>query len=150
MVHGSVQEMHVITAGSNLLAVGTITISTAGVPATVYTQIGPGTNQSLNTARMVPANKVLLITLFSCSGGAAAGGKSADIRLRSTNHNRLLTPRLFHFIDNALIFNSSAFRPYEKPIVVPSLAIVKCTAYTTVAGADVQASWEGYIIDTPV
>lgn len=145
-----VQEIHTVTAGSNLLAVGTITISTAAVPATVYTQIGPGTNQSLNTARMVPAGMVLLITAFNCSGGAAAGGKSADIRLRSTSHGRLSTPRLFHFLDNALIFNSTASKTYEKPLVIPSLAIVKCTSYASAGGADVQASWEGFLINNPV
>jgi len=145
-----VQEMHVVSAGTNLLAVGTISLSKAAVPATIYTQIQLGTNQSLNTARMVPANKVLLITSFGCSGGAAAGGKSADVRLRATSHGRLLTPRLFHFIDNAFIFNSAALRTYEKPIVLPSLAIVKCTAYATAGGADVQASWEGFLINTPV
>lgn len=145
-----VQEIHALTTGTNLLAVGTITISKAGVPATVYTQIQPGTNQSLNTARMVPANMVLLITAFNCTGGAAVGGKVADIRLRATSHERLLIPRIFHFIDNALLFNSSASRIYEKPIVVPSLSIVKCTSYATVGGADVQASWEGFLINTPL
>lgn len=145
-----VQEMHVITAGSNLLAVGTITISAAGAPATVYTQIQPQTNQSLNTARMVPAGKLLIIEYFNASGGAAAGGKSADIRLRATSHGALLTPRLFHFIDNFLAFNSGTAREYEKtPIFVPAFGIVKCTAYATSGGADVQASWGGKLIPTP-
>lgn len=144
-----VQEIHTITAGSNLLAVGTITISTAGVPATVYTQIQPGTNQSLNTARMVPAGKTLLITDFNASSGAAAGGKSADIRLRVTSHEGSITPRIFHFADNFLGFSSGTDRKYSSPVLVPSLSIVKCTSYTTAGGSDVQASWEGFLINNP-
>lgn len=144
-----VQELHVVSAGTNLLAVGTITISKAGAPATVYTQISPGTNASLNTARMVPVNKVLLITGFNATGGAAAGGKSADARLRATVHHGTLLARLFQFQDNILVFNSGQVRPYEKPIVVPAFGIVKITSYAAGAGADVQAGWEGFLVDTP-
>lgn len=146
-----VQEMHVMQAGTNFLAVGTITISKAATPAQIYTQIQPGTNRALNTARMVPAGKVLLLDSFNVSGGAAAGGKSADIRLRTTAVHGLLLPRLFQFQDNYLAFNSGTSRRYdENPIVVPSLAIVKCTAYATSGGADVQASWTGKLMDNPI
>lgn len=145
-----VQEIHGITTGSNLLSEGIITISKLGDADTVYTQIQPQTNQSLNTARMVPASHVLVVRTFNGSSGTAAGGKSADIRLRVTNHGFNLTPRVFHFVDNFLSFNSSTSRTYPDSIIVPELSIVKCTSYTTVAGADVQASWEGVLVPTPV
>lgn len=144
-----VQEIHAITTGSNLLAVGTITIASSTTPANIYTQIQPGTNQSLNTSRMVPNGKILLITQFNASGGAASGGRSADIRLRITSHHGTLTPRLFHFVDDVLVFNSGTHRIYDYPIILPSFGIVKCTSYTSVAGADVQASWQGILINTP-
>lgn len=146
-----VQEMHVTAAGTNLLAVGTITISKAATPAQIYTQIQPQTNQSLTTARMVPAGKTLIIDSFNVSGGAAAGGKSADIRLRITAHHGVLMPGLFQFKDNYLAFNSGTSRRYDdNPLLAPSLAIVKCTAYATAGGADVQASWTGKLVDNPV
>ncbi len=145
-----VQEMHVTSAGSNLLAVGTITISTAGVPATVYTQIQPQTNQSLSTARMVPASKVLLIEQWNASAGNATKVEAADLRLRATSHHGVLLPRLFQFLDNFQSFNTASQRPYIHPLVIPAFAIVKCTAYATVAGSNVQASWEGILINTPV
>jgi len=146
-----VQELHVISAGTNDLTVGTITISKAATPAQVYTQIQPATNQALNTARMVPAGKTLLIDSFNVSGGAAAGGKSADIRLRITADHGTLLPRLFQFKDNFLAFNSGTSRRYDdNPLLAPSLAIVKCTAYATSGGADVQASWTGKLVDNPV
>lgn len=144
-----VQELHTLTTGSNLLSVGTITISTFGAPASIYTQIQPQTNQSLNTARMVPAGMLLLITAFHASNGSSAGAQSMDIRLRSTNHVGLLTPRLFHFIDNFMSFNSSSDRNYTQPIIVPSLGIVKCTAYANGGGSDVQSSWEGVLLPNP-
>lgn len=145
-----VQEMHVISAGTNLLAVGTITISKAGAPATVYTQIQPQTNQSLNTARMVPAGKVLLIEQWNASAGNATKVEAVDIRIRSTSHHGLLLSRLFQFLDNFQSFNSATERPYVHPLEIPALAIVKCTAYATVAGSNVQASWEGILVNTPV
>lgn len=146
-----VQRMHVIQTGINLFAAGTITISKAATPAQVYDQIQPGTNQSLNTSRMVPAGKTLLIDSFNVSGGAAAGGKSADIRLMITSVHGILYPRLFQFQDNFLSFNSGTARRYdENPITAPSFAIVKCTAYALVGGSDVQASWTGKLINNPV
>lgn len=145
-----VQQMHVTQAGTGLLAAGIIRIRSVTTPANIYTQIEANTNQSLNTARMVPAGKALVIRMFNAAAGAAAGGKSADIRLRATSHGFLLTPRLFHFIDNFLGFNSATNRLYPDSIVIPPLAIVKCTSYATVGGADVQASWEGVLIQTPV
>ncbi len=144
-----VQEIHAFTVGSNGVAVGTITIFQSGAPATVYTQISPGFNRSLNTARMVPANKVLLIRSWSCSGGAAAGGKTADIRLRITSHHGSLIARVFQGQDNFIIFNTGIFKTFEPPIVVPAFGIVKCTSYATVGGADVQASWFGILLTAP-
>lgn len=144
-----VQESHAISVGTNLLTVGTITISKIGDPNTVYTQIPSGVNQSLNTARMVPINKILLITAFSATGGASAGGKSADVRLRITAHHGMLLPRIFQFQDNILVFNSGQIKYYEKPIAVPALGMAKITSYATVGGADVQAGWEGFLVDIP-
>lgn len=149
-----VQEIHTLTAGSNLLAVGTITIFKTGFPATVYNLILPGTNMSLSTARMVPAGKVLLLLNFQSSSGAAAGGKSSDVRLRATVHPlpyidgvAMLAPRLFHFLDNGMLFNSTAQHPFLMPRSIPAFAIVKCTAYSTSAGSDVSASWEGLLVN---
>lgn len=145
-----VQDIHTIAVGTNLAAVGTISISPSGVPATVYSTITPGMNRSLNSARMVPAGKTLIIRTFNASGGASAGGKSADIRLRSTSHHGLILPvspnPVFVLEDNFLSFNSGTSRIYDVPVMIPSFAIVKCTAFATTGGADVQASWLGVLV----
>lgn len=144
-----VQEIHPRTAGSNLLAVGTITIFSTATPANIYNQIQPGTNQSLNTARMVPAGKTLIITGYYASAGNATKVESVELRLRATSHGGQFLSRLFHFIDNFLSFNSTTDRNYTQPIVVPSLAIVKVTSYASVAGSNVQATWEGILVPSP-
>lgn len=150
-----VQDIHTLTVGTNLAAVGTISISQFGAPTTVYSTITPGMNRALNSARMVPAGKVLIIRSFNMSGGAAAGGKSADIRLRSTSDHGAILPvspnPVFLVEDNFLSFNSGTSRIYgdNNPIIIPALAIVKCTAFASAAGSDVQASWRGILVPTP-
>lgn len=143
-----VQELHTITAGSNNLSIGTITIYKTGSALTVYNTIQPETNQSLNTARMVPAGKVCLLWKFNASAG---GGKAADIRIRATSHKGVLYPRLFHFKDNVMLLDNGTDRDYRTPRVFPAFTIIKVTAYSVAAvgGANVQASWEGLLIDTP-
>lgn len=143
-----VQDIHSATAGSNLLAIGSITIFKTGFPSTIYNQILPGTNQSLNTSRMVPAGKVLLITQFNVSGGSSIT-RTADVRMRATSHDGILQPRLFHFIDDFIVVNNSTNRRYDYPPVIPSFGIVKCTSYTATGGIDIQSSWQGLLINTP-
>ena len=143
-----VQEIHSLTTGTNLLAVGTITIYKTGSAATIYNQIQPGTNVSLNTARMVPAGKVCLLWSFYTSSG---GGKAADVRIRTTSVHGILTPRIFQFKDNAIMLDNAVDRIYRTPRVFPAFSIIKVTAYAIAAtgGANVQASWEGLLIDIP-
>jgi len=143
-----VQEIHVKTAGSNLLAVGTITIYKLGSASTIYNQILPQTNISLNTARMVPSNKICLIWTFNSSAG---GGKAADIRLRVTSHEGILYPKIFIFKDNMMMLDNANARIYRTPRVIPPLGIIKITAFavSAVGGANVQGSWEGILIDVP-
>lgn len=149
-----IQDIHTLTVGSNLAAVGTISISQQGAPAIVYSTITPGMNRALNSSKMVPAGKTLIIRAFNASGGAAAGGKSADIRLRTTSHHGLILPvspnPVFLINDNFLSFNSGSSRLYlETPIIIPSLAVVKCTAFSSAGGSDVQASWFGILVTNP-
>lgn len=145
-----VQEINVIDAGSNLLALGTITIFKTGTPTQIYSQIQSGTNQSLNASRMVPKGKILLITQFNCSGAASSASRFIDVRLRITSHGGTLLPKLFHFADNFFVSNNGTNRRYDYPLVVPSLGIVKCTSYVSVSGGDVQTSWQGILVNTPI
>lgn len=145
-----VNEMHAVTVGSTGAAVGTITITPVATPGTVYNQIDPNNNVDLSSQFMIPTGKIFIVEAFSASGGAAAGGKSADIRLRGTaEEGLLLSTNLFVSVDNILIFNSGVAKVFPIPFIFPALSIVKCTAFDTVGGADVQAAYQGILVPTP-
>jgi len=148
-----INDIYVITAGATKAAVGTITIFPVGVPATVYTQIDIGKTRHVNTSKMVPTGKVLLIEEFDAAG-ASAGVQSVDVRLRVTSMHGILIPvtpptTIFISEDNALVFNSTTSASYLTPIIVPPLAIVKVSAYALGAGQDIQASWHGKLVIAP-
>jgi hypothetical protein len=143
-----VQELHAIQVGSGGVAAGNIIIYKFGAAATIYTQIPANTNMSLNTARMVPAGKVLLLQSWTATGGGK--DKEADIRLRITSDHGVVRPRVFIFHDNIMAFSSGVNVPYVNPIIIPAFAILKCTAYTTTVNATVQASWEGVLLPKPI
>lgn len=150
-----INDFYGLTAGATKAAVGTITIFPVGTPATVYTQIDPGKTRHINTARMVPANKSLLIESFDASGASAVGAQSVDVRLRITAHHGILIPvtppnTLFLSEDSILVFNTSESVSYVTPIVAPSLSIIKVSAFAIAPGQDIQASWHGKLVQAPV
>lgn len=150
-----VNDMYTQTVGTGGAgAAGTIIIYLLGSATTIYTQINIGHFRHSNTSRMVPAGKVLLLESLAVSGGASAGGKSAQINLRTTSHHGLLLPvspnPVWPKEAIILVFNSAQTIAFPTPIIVPSFALVKCTSFATGAGADVSANWYGKLVTTPV
>ena len=141
-----IQEICTASVGSNGVAVGTISIYKKGAASTVYNTISPGYNCSMNTSRMVPANNTLRIKSFSVSGADAATGQSINLLLRSTSDDAVLTSGIFHPIDSVLVYNSGIYREYFTSLTIPPFTIIKVTAYTSLVGQDVQASWEGILV----
>jgi hypothetical protein len=147
-----VNDIHALTAGATKAAIGAITIFPVGVPATVYTQIAAGQTHHLSSMRMVPAGKFLLIDWYQV---APASTGSGDIRLRSTSHfGELITvtppTTLFLTVDNFGLYQSGGYTAYPTPIIVPSLAIVKCSAFNTSGTPNVQCSWGGRFVSSPI
>lgn len=149
-----VNDMYAESVGTGGGAAGTIIIYRFGDATRIYTTINPGHFKHSNTARMVPAGSVLLIESFSASGGAAAGGKTAQVGLRATSHHGLLLPvspdPVWHKEAIILVFNSGLVIDFETPILIPALAVVKCTSFAVVAGADIAANWYGKLVMAPV
>lgn len=149
-----INEFYALSVGAARAAVGTITIYAFGAPATIYSQINPGHLKHSNTARMVPAGKVCLVESFAASGGAALANKTAQINFRATSHNGILLPvspnPVFHKKGIILVFNSGQVIKFETPVLVPPLAVIKCTSFATGAGADVAAAWYGKLVSAPV
>jgi hypothetical protein len=147
-----INDLHAETAGTGKSAAGTITMFPVGVPGTVYTQISTGQTRHLTTTRMVPARKVCLIDWFKVSPGSAGSG---DIRLRATEHHGMLitvTPptTIFNSEDNSGLFQTGIFTSYPIPIPIPSLAIIKCSAFNVSGTPNVQSSWGGRFVTSPV
>lgn len=149
-----VNDFYAESVGTAGGAVGNIIIYKFGAPATIYSQINPGHFKHSNTARMVPKDKVCLIESFVVSGGAAAGGKSAQINLKVTSHHGILfsvSPNpVFQKEAVILVFNSAQVIKFETPVLVPAFAVIKCTSYATVGGADIAANWYGKLVSAPV
>lgn len=149
-----INEFHAESVGTAGGAVGTIIIYKFGTPATIYSLINPGHFKHSNTARMVPKDKVCLIESYAVSGGAAAGGKSAQINLKVTSHHGILLPVSPNpvFLKEAviLVFNSAQVIKFETPVLVPAFAVIKCTSYTIIGGADITANWYGKLVSAPI
>lgn len=137
-----VQSMHTHEAGANKITSGTITISKAGAPATVYNQINAGGNMSLTGQIMVPANKTFYMTSWDCS---STDNTPTSIRLRGTSHLGVLLPGIFLFHDSVYLESSVLFNAFPVPLKFPALSIVKVSAIASIAGAKASCSFEGWI-----
>ena len=127
--------------GSNGAALGAITIFKKGAAATVYNQISVGGNKSLSAIYKVPAGKTYYMREWHCS---VTGNKSTSVRLRSTDWAGTLYAGVFLFKDSAYLESASFDRSFDPPIKIPSLSIVKASAWTTQNGASVQSAFNGW------
>lgn len=139
-----IQSIHAETVGTGGVAAGTISIYKTGAATTVYNVLAPGGNMSLNSARMVPLNKVLYITNFSIM---AADNTSVSVRCRATStFEDTVTPGYFFlFKDVSILQNSTREKTFKVPLKFPALSIVKWTAYATTNGASASVNYDGWI-----
>lgn len=139
-----VQRIHTIQIGSfGQTSAGDITIYQTGDAARVYNVIKAGGNISLNSTRMIPADKEFALTYVVVSG---ASNKPLSIRLRATcTDEAVLTPGIFLF--NEVFFVQDAGIPLIVPCPrrFPALTVVKGTAYSAQGGGDASISWGGWI-----
>lgn len=136
-----IQSIHAETVGTNGMAVGTITIFKTGTATTVYNQLNPGGNMSLNSGRMIPLGKTFYMTNLSVM---ATDNTSVSIRLRSTStfEDVLTTGNFFLFKDVSVLQNSSREKTFRVPLKFPALCIIKFTAYSTTNGATIAVNFD--------
>ena len=144
-----IQTMHAISVGSNGVSVGQISVRSKATPSNVYQVINSGGNMSLCINKMIPANKTFYLSQWY---GSASGKQPVTLRLRSTDHNNTLfiDPNpVFLFKDTASIENSSFSRSWtmNERIRIPSLSILKASAWTDQAGATVSVGFSGELKD---
>lgn len=138
------QSIHGETWGALGHADGTISIYRAGDATRVYNVISPGTNMSMNSARMIPAGKTFFMTNLSMS---AADNTSVFVRLRSTStfEHQLTAGLAFLFKGGAVLQNAPREKTFKIPKQFPALSIIKVTAFASSNGASASAEYDGWI-----
>lgn len=142
-----VQWAHARAVGANGVALGNISI-TDTTPTVAYEYIAAGGNQSLSGRVKVPVDKTGFVMGWQATGVT----KKIDIRLRATveRFDRSLLPGVFLFQDNLLLNDStSGWIPFDAPLKMPSLAVVKMSGISFVAGGDAGGAFTILLIDNP-
>lgn len=142
-----VQWTHARAVGANGVAVGNISISDT-TPTVVYEYILAGGNQSLSGRFKVPVDKTGFVMGWKSSGII----KEIDLRLRATveRFDRSLLPGVFLFQDAEVLNDStSGWMPFDAPLRMPSLAVVKISAISKAAGGDAGGAFTILLIDNP-
>lgn len=145
-----VQYIHSNTVGTTGAAIGDISIQSVG-GATTYNVISAGGNMSLSSARMVPANKYLMLTGWHYAVATRDSKVNLiSIRLRSTDIDGELKPNIFIFKDiGQASTGQSHERQFSVPLRIPPLSIVKISAWSVGSSGlpNVSAGFEGYLIN---
>lgn len=139
-----VQCMHILTAGTNRAAVGTIDATSGGV---IYSRISAGSRRCASTARMVPAGKRLLVK--GAVAGAASGTAAAVgiIKISSTYFEGHDLTSQSVFVPFGSVAVQDASIPYTFPVPAgpfPAGTVVLMEA-TTDKGATITGDWFGYL-----
>lgn len=138
-----VNDMYALTVGTGGVAADNVKIYKTGTVGLVYNMIALGGNKSLVPNRMVPLGKTLIIKDWHAT---EAQNKRSIFRLRSTDMNNVLLPRVFCFKDTALL-KQSTLGLSALDIAVPALSIVKVSVWAIQAAGEGSVSWNGVLID---
>ncbi len=138
-----VQYMYATSVGSNSVAEGHIALYKTGDVNQIYCMIPAGGNMSVQNNRMVPLGKKLYLQGWNATNAHTI---RSTIRLRSTDQDGVLQPRLFTFKDTVFIKESTTGHlPHFD--VIPALSIVKISGWVILANAEASGSWWGILID---
>lgn len=137
-----VQWIHVVTVGTNNVAVGNISLQTVG-GGTVYEYIQAGGNQSLSGRYHIPNAKTGMLLGWHASGIT----KIIDIRLRATVDRATKgLQEAFNFIDN-MVLNDSTGPWVQIEQLLPSGSTIKMSALSNGAGGDAGGMFKVKVID---
>ncbi len=138
-----INDKYSVLVGSGGVAAGHIKIYKKGTAGLVYNMIAAGGNKSVVPHRMVPVDRTLLLKGWHAE---EAQGKRVVLRIRSTDMNGELIDGVFCFKDTAYLNKStSGYIPINLPI--PSLSIVKVSAWPDASGAEASVGWLGEWVD---
>lgn len=124
-------------------AAGDITIYSTATPANIFNVIKAGGNMSLSSARMVPAGLNFYVSYLMTS---ATSNKPVSVRFRATcDFEGVLTPNIFLYDEIFEMQDSIIYMNLDVPRKIPSLSIIKATAYSSTAGGSVSLSYGGWM-----
>jgi len=141
-----INDMYVLTVGSNGVAEGNITVYKQGgsIGNDLYNLIALGGNKSLVPHRMVPFGKTLYLQSWHAT---EAQGKRSAFRIRSTDMYGVLIPGVFCFKDVAYVNKAATGDLPLHGTPVPALSIIKVSHWDDAAGAEGSCGWWGYLVD---
>lgn len=137
-----IQCIHANRTGSGKTAAGNITAFNG---ATVYKFLPTGHNRCTAAARMVPIGKNLIIS--GAVGGASGGNNNTRVISRllvSSLGNQHISYDTFFEIGATVYQNSGHGFPFDPPIILPELSIVKITIETNNSGYS-SMMWNGWL-----
>jgi len=140
-----VQELQVLTVGSNTTAEGHIRIYRFGTNTRVYNMIAAGGNQSLVPHRMVPFGKTFYGHSWTCS--EMSNSKRSRVRLRADCSNAVVPVRqadVFLFKSVMALDGSVGTAPLA--FAAPALSVIKASAWAVVSGAEIGVHWWGVLV----
>lgn len=140
-----INAIHSTQVGCGTVASGDISIFAEGTIGSVYNMISIGANMSLSAQKMVPLGKTLYLHEWSCSAmeQSVSNRLSARIKLRTTSIHGTRVLNTFLFTDTAQLNNSVYNKIFSIPKLVPSLSIIKVTAWVNGTAIYAAASWGG-------
>ena len=144
-----VQEMSVSSLGSGNVtgvSVGNIRIYQKADDTLVYNMIAAGGNESLVSARMVPAGKTLYLQGWNAGEASNQGRLTMRLRSDATVVPGVLQTGVFLFRSTAYI-NQSTTGEIALGFKIPAGATVKASAWAASVNSEASVTWWGYLVD---
>lgn len=141
-----INNIHTMTAGTNGLPVGNISLQNIAGTIT-YSYIIAGLNASRQSIYTVPAGKTLYITSWDWGTGNAAGNRFAEflLRAKTTFDNELVS--IFHIRSISIAQDGDGNHSLDVPIKILATSDIKISVIsdTATANAICYGGFEGWL-----
>jgi hypothetical protein len=141
-----IQDMQVLTVGSNGACEGNIRIYKKVDDTLVYSMIAMGGNQSLVPHKMVPLGKTLYLKMWTA---AEVRGKRMFVRLRADcdNSSPPVRQQGVYLFKSTLGLNGNPSGNVPLAYAIPALSVVKASGFAIAVGGEASVHWWGVLVD---
>lgn len=141
----NIHRAYVATAGTDLTAAGTITITATAAGAPVIGQIAIGANQTQSTVYMVPRNYVAYVNLPNVSGQNSTANALCDIGLYKKDFGGVFRIQADFHLTSAAAYMPKAFGAPLK-FEAKSTVLFKCISATGGGTWDVAVDYDIWLV----